>query len=352
MDLNNGNPLVSLITVNYNGRQYLPLLLESLKKLTYSPVEFILVDNASSDDSVDFVRRNYPHVKVIQNPENFMFARGNNEGIRAARGEIICLINNDVKADPDFLRILVDQFMKKPEMAAAQPKVLDLNDEDRFEYAGAAGGFIDRYGYPFMRGRLFFTLEKDTGQYNELSEIFWATGACFLIRKSVLEKIGLLDEDFRMHMEEIDLCWRMHLIGFRLFCVPAARVWHKGGGTLSSENPRKVYWNFRNNIFLLVKNLHLLNLIRIIPVRLLLDSVAFAREIISGNLPNALSIGKAYFWILSHPKIVLGKRRKVQNQRQLKDDKIFKLIYPGSIVWEYFVRGRKRFSDLKRINAL
>ncbi len=346
------NPLVSFITVTYNGRKFLPILFDSLDKLTYSPVELIMVDNASTDDSVDFVRRNYPMVKIIQNPENYMFARGNNEGIRVARGEIICLINNDVRIDPGFLSRIVDQFMKIPEMAACQPKVLDLNDPQRFEYAGAAGGFVDRYGYPFMRGRLFFTLEEDLGQYDDLQEIFWSSGACFFIRRSVLDQVGLLDEDFHLHMEEIDLCWRMHLRGFRIFCIPDARVWHKGGGTMASTNPRKLFWNFRNNIFLLVKNLQLINLLRIMPARLVLDGIALARELVSGKLKNAGSIISAYFWILTNLNTVFGKRREVQKARTENDSEIFRLVYPGSIVWEYFVKGRRKFSELKHLNSL
>ncbi len=352
MNQTSHNPLVSFITVNYNGKKYLRDLYDSLGRITYPRTELILVDNASADDSVNFVRENYPRVKIVQNPANYMFARGNNEGIKAATGEIICLINNDVKVDPAFLTVIVNAFNNKPELAACQPKVLDLNQPDHFEYAGAAGGFIDKYGYPFMRGRMFFDLETDQGQYDDNMEIFWSTGACFFIRKSVLDDLGILDEDFQMHMEEIDLCWRLHLHRYHIYCIPAAKVWHQGGGTLSSENPRKNYWNFRNNIFLLVKNLQMINLARIIIFRLFMDGIALTRELFRGKFKNGFSIGKAYVWILLHLPLLLRKRREIQQKRRAGDKEIFRLVYPGSIVWEYFIRGRKKFSQLTKLNSL
>lgn len=344
-------PLISLITVNYNGLHYLPGLYDSLSKQTYSPVEFIMVDNASSDGSVDYVKTHYPMVKVVQNSKNFMFAKGNNEGIKVAQGDIICLINNDVEVAPDFLLPIVKAFQEIPELAACQPKVRDLHKPHLFEYAGAAGGFIDRYGYPFMRGRLFFTVEEDRGQYDSILEIFWSTGACFFIRRSVIEQIGFLDEDFVMHMEEIDLCWRIHLQGYKIFCIPSSVVWHKGGGTLAPDNPQKTYWNFRNNIFLLVKNSGITNLIRFLIFRLGLDFTAFVWEILRGKFGNSWSILKAYMWIFLHFPLLIQKRQKNQKRRQVRDREIFRLVYPGSVVWEYFIRGRKKFSDLRRINT-
>jgi GT2 family glycosyltransferase len=310
----------------------------------------ILVDNASTDDSIKFVEEKFPEVIVVKNAENYLFAKGNNEGIRKARGEIICLLNNDVKVAPDFLDIIVQAFIQNQEMAACQPKVLDLNNPSRFEYAGASGGFIDKYGYPFMRGRIFYTLEDDMGQYDSQEEIFWCTGACFVIRRSILDCIGYLDEDFQMHMEEIDLCWRMHLNQFKIYCIPAAKVWHKGGGTLTTDNPRKIYWNFRNNIFLLVKNLEMFNLIRIILLRLLLDSVAVIREVLKANFQSTRAILMGYVWIILHISLIGRKRGEIQSKRKVRDTEIFRLIYPGSVVWEYFVMKRSKFSNLKKIN--
>jgi hypothetical protein len=352
MNKKTNQPLVSIITVNYNGLEYLPELYNSLRELTYKNCELILVDNASTDESVAFVQKHYPEVIVLENPDNYMFARGNNEGIKIARGEIICLLNNDVKVSPEFLEIIVREFSTNQNMSACQPKVLDLNQPDRFEYAGASGGYIDKYGYPFMRGRLFFTVEKDEGQYNTAQEIFWSTGACFFVRRPVLDKTGILDEDFRMHMEEIDLCWRLHLLGLKIYCVPEAKVWHKGGGTLSTDNPRKIYWNFRNNIFLLVKNLEMFNLFRIILFRLFLDGIAMTRELLKGKLKSALAILQGYGWIIMNFSLIRRKRRVVQSLRQVKDSQVFQLIYPGSIVWEYFIMKRQRFSELKNLSKM
>ncbi len=345
-------PLVSLITVNYNGLHYLKMLFASLRQLTYSPVEIILVDNASTDGSVEYTRRHFPEVKIVQNPENYMYARGNNEGIRVAQGEILCLINNDVEVDPGFLEPIVEAFQRDPQLAAAQPKILALDNREYFEYAGAAGGFLDRYGYPFLRGRLFFTTEKDEGQYDQPMHIFWASGAALFLRKSVLSQVGYLDEDFTLHMEEIDLCWRIHLHGYHIKCIPDSRIWHKGGGTLSAESPRKLYWNYRNNIFLLFKNSGSVNLVRLLSVRPVLDALALLGEFIKGNPGGALSIIRAYFWNLFHLSLLWRKRREVQKNRKVHESEIYRLIYPGSIVWEYFVRGRKRFRDLTRISFL
>jgi GT2 family glycosyltransferase len=346
----NSPPLVSLITVNYNGLKYLKNLYDSLYKLDYPMVELVMVDNASTDGSVDFMKIHYPEVLVIQNSHNYMFARGNNEGIKVARGEIIGLVNNDVEVAADFLNPIVKAFRELSELAACQPKVRDLTKPGLFEYAGAAGGFIDRYGYPFMRGRLFFTMEEDQGQYDKPLEIFWSTGACFFIRRSVINEIGLLDEDFVMHMEEIDLCWRMHLVGHKIFCIPASLVFHKGGGTLPADNPTKTYWNFRNNIFLLVKNAGIANLIRFLSFRLFLDFTALIWEVLRGKIRNSWSIIKAYLWILLHLPLLIRKRWNNQRKRKVTDQEIFRLVYPGSIVWEYFILDRKKFSELRKIN--
>lgn len=346
------NPLVSIVTVNYNGRDYLKILYDSLAKISYSPVELIMVDNASIDDSVDFVRKTYPHVKILQNTENLMFARGNNEGIKIASGEIICLLNNDVKVDPHFIEPIISAFNQYPEMAACQPKVLDLNKPNIFEYAGASGGFIDRYGYPFMRGRLFFSLEEDYGQYDNEIEIFWSTGASFFLRRSILDEIGNLDEDFVIHMEEIDLCWRIRLTGKKIFCIPNSKVWHRGGGTLSAEDPIKVYWNFRNNIFLLGKNLSVFNLIRILLIRLFLDLGALFFELLRGKIQNGFAILKAYIWIIFHFLKILKKRKGTQRLRKISDKEIFRLVYPGNIAIEYFILGRKSFAQLKNVKFL
>ena len=232
-------PLVSLITLNYNGKRYLKDFFESIRLLTYPNIEIIMVDNCSSDDSVAYVESNYPEVQILPNPENYMYARGNNEGIKIAKGKYFCILNNDVVVDPGFIEPAVQALEENDAVGAAQPKILAMQEKDRLEYAGACGGFIDVFGYPFLRGRLFFTTEKDQGQYDTPVGLFWASGACFFLRKEAVYDVGFFDEDFNLHQEEIDLCWRLRLMGWDIISLPQARIWHYVGGTLDQDSPRK-----------------------------------------------------------------------------------------------------------------
>lgn len=345
-------PLVSVVTLNFNGRRFLKGLFDSLRACTYPHLEILMVDNCSDDDSVAFVRENYPEVRIIENAENYMYSGGNNEGIRHARGKYICVLNNDVEVDPGFIEPVIEVLENDPEVGAAQSKLLGLQQRHMLEYAGACGGFIDWLGYPFLRGRVFFTTEEDQGQYDEPVEIFWASGACLFLRREAIEECGLLDEDFVMHQEEIDLCWRLHLRNWKIVCVPASRVWHYVGGTLDQQSPRKTYWNFRNNMFLLIKNLSLPGLLLRLPLRLPLDMVAMGVEFLKGHFTNGLAILKAYGWLLSHPGLILRKRREVQRLRRAPDREALRLMYPGSIVVEYFLLGRRKFSQLRRISRI
>jgi len=339
-------PLVSIITVNFNGLHYIKGLLESLSSITYPNTEIILVDNASTDGSVAYVRKHFPEVKIIENAENYFFARGNNIGIARAKGKYYCLINNDVKVDPGFLEPLVELCENHPDIGACQPKVLNMEKPREFEYAGAAGGYLDFLGYPFLRGRIFDSLEIDEGQYDDTVDIFWASGACLFLRAAAIEEGEVLDESFQMHMEEIDLSWRLHLWGWEIAYQPLSRVWHHGGGTLSQTSPQKMYWNFRNNIFLLVKNFSALNLILRLPVRLLLDIVAVFYELAKLQYRNALAIVRAYGWLISHIGLLVRKRWQNQKKRKFSDREVLSTIYPGSIVLEYFLLGRRKISQL------
>jgi GT2 family glycosyltransferase len=345
-------PLVSVITLNYNGRRFLRELFDSFRKCTYPNLEIIMVDNCSHDDSVAFVKENYPEVKILVNDRNYLFAGGNNRGFEIATGEYICVINNDVQVDPGFIEPMMDSFEKHPRMLAGQSKILSMQQRDVFEYAGSAGGFIDWLGYPFVRGRILFTIEKDYGQHDLPLKLFWASGACIFLRREVLSEIGNFDEDFGLHMEEIDLCWRILLAGGEIYSIPQSKIWHYVGGTLDQENPRKVYWNFRNNIFLLVKNLSLLNLLLRLPLRFPLDLLAFVVEILKRHFRSAFSIVRAYGWLLSHIPLILRKRREVQKGRKVSDRSVFRFVYPGSIIVEYFLAGRKTFTELGRYKQI
>lgn len=346
MDSRQLPPLVSVVTLNFNGKRFLQGLFESLERCTYPNLEIIMVDNCSDDQSVAFVREHFPAVKVVINEQNLMYAGGNNQGLKVAAGEFVCLINNDVDVDAGFIEPLVEAMREHPEIAAVQPKILAMQQRDYLEYAGACGGFVDFLGYPFLRGRLFFTTEKDSGQYDDPAELFWASGACLFLRKSALEEAGFLDEDFVMHMEEIDLCWRLRLLGWKIMAIPHARVWHHVGGTLDKDNPRKTYWNFRNNIFLLLKNLSAGNLWLRLPLRIPLDALAFTLELLKGHFANGLAIAKAYGWLVSHTGLMFRKRRENQRYRKLPDKAVLRKMYPGSVVFEYFILRRKAFSKL------
>lgn len=339
-------PLVSIVTLNYNGRRFLKGLFDSLRECAYPRLEIIMVDNCSGDGSVQFVEKNYPEVLIHQNDCNYLYAGGNNRGLAIAKGKYICVLNNDVAADPAFIAPVVEAFEKNPRLMAAQPKILSMQTPDFFEYAGSAGGFIDWLGYPFVRGRILLTMEQDRGQYDTPVHLFWASGACLFLRKEILSEVGNFDEDFGLHMEEIDLCWRILLAGGEIYSIPQSVIWHYGGGTLHQENPRKVYWNFRNNIFLLVKNLSLPNLLIRLPLRVPLDALAFAVELLKRHFRSAFSILKAYGWLLTHIPLMLRQRHIVQKGRKMADREALRCMYPGSIVFEYFLLGRKKFSEL------
>lgn len=339
-------PLLSILIVNFNGLKFLKTCFDSLRKCSYTNREIIFIDNCSTDDSVAFVRQNYPEVKIVQNKENYMFARGNNEGMKIARGKYVCLLNNDVEVHPGFIEPVIEAFEKHPAIGACQSKMLEMRNRSQLEYTGACGGFIDWAGYPFLRGRIMNETEPDTGQYDEPIPIFWGSGACLFLRREALGDAGLLDEVFELHMEEIDLCWRLRLTGWEIYSTPQSQIWHYGGGTLNHNDPVKIYYNFRNNIFMLAKNLHLVNLIIRLPIRFLLDTVAVIRSLLTLQFAMAAAILKGYGWLITHIGLIFLKRKEVQRQRKIEDKKVLQLLYPGSIVFEFFLLGKKRFSDL------
>jgi GT2 family glycosyltransferase len=323
--------------LNWNGETLLKRFMPSV--LQYSKgAQIYVVDNASTDNSVELLKRSFPEVTVVQNDKNLGFTGGYNNGLKSIEADIYCLLNSDVKVTENWLDPIMALFEKKREIAVIQPKILDLNRPDYFEYAGAAGGFVDKFGYPFCRGRIFQSLEKDEGQYDDVAEIFWATGACMFIRKTVFEELGGFDEDYFAHQEEVDLCWRAKNAGHKVFYVGQSAVYHLGGFTLKNSNPQKTFLNFRNSLYTIVKNLPTRSAFSIILSRLLLDGIAAVRFVFQLRARHAWAIFRAHLSFYGHFRTNYRKREKTN----------FLLnYYPvKSIVWSHFVHQVNNFNIL------
>lgn len=334
-------PSVAIVILNWNGKRYLQQFLPSVLASTYSNFQVVVIDNASTDDSVFFLKTQYPEVIVHVLSENFGFAKGYNEGLKLVAADYYMLLNSDVEVTPDWLQPMV-ALLKKDELnAACQPKLLAYHHRNTFEYAGAVGGWIDSLGYPFARGRIFDTCEVDEGQYDQESEVFWASGAALMIRKKVFDELNGFDEFFFAHQEEIDLCWRIHLAGYKIYCCPASIVYHVGGGTLPKGNSRKTFLNFRNNNIMLAKNLPLYQKCWKLPIRLSLDQVTAFKELIGGDKSYFIAVQKAHIAFL---KWLFSKHK--QSSRNQKSLEGIPGAYSGSIIWEYFIKGKKTFKQI------
>ena len=337
-------PKAAIVILNWNGRFFLEKFLPSVYNSTYPNLEFIVGDNGSTDDSVAFVQDFYPGIRVIRTGNNLGFAGGYNQVLQQVDADYYVLLNSDVEVTPDWLQPIIALMEKDTRIAATQPKVLNYHLRDTFEHAGAAGGYMDRFGYPFCRGRILNVLEKDEGQYDDACRIFWATGAAMVIRKPCWEQMGGFDADFFAHMEEIDLCWRLQSAGYTIWYCPEAIVYHVGGGTLNKENPYKTYLNFRNNLFMLQKNLPLARAILIIFIRFWLDLLAVIRFLAEGKSRDAQAVSKAHVSFFRYFRKTAAKRKQATSA-----DKIpVAGMYNGSIMWAFFIRGKKYFSDLQR----
>lgn len=328
----------AVVILNWNGRKLLEQFLPGVVLHSLSEAEVYVIDNASTDDSVAFINSCFPEVKVIQNPENKGYAGGYNAGLKQVDAEVYVLLNSDVEVTAGWLSPVVKAFKTHPRLAAAQPKILDYHNRDSFEYAGAAGGFIDKYGYPFCRGRIFNTLEKDEGQYDGLVEIFWASGACFFVRSSCFWEAGGFDEDYFAHQEEIDLCWWFFNTDYKVYCVGDSRVYHVGGGTLDAQSPKKTYLNFRNSLFNLQKHLPGDELFKSLFIRMLLDGLAGVQFLITFKVGHFFSILRAHFSFYTFLSKTSKKRGKL-----LKKKNFYKI---HSIVFAYFVKKIKKFNAL------
>ena len=282
----------AVIILNWNGcdmmRKFLPSVISNTPE-----AEIVVADNGSTDDSLKLLSEEFPTVNVLAFSENYGFAEGYNRAIEAVQNEYVVLLNSDVEVTENWLALMLGYMSAHPEVAACQPKLLSYIDRQKFEYAGAAGGYLDKYGYPFCRGRIFGTLESDTGQYDDIADLHWATGACLLVRRDIYIDCGGLDSRFFAHNEEIDLCWRMRLYGYRVVCLPDSVVYHLGGGTLPQGNPRKTFLNFRNNLLMLYKNLPESSLGNVMRWRCLLDYIAALQSLLTGNIADAKAIVRA-----------------------------------------------------------
>ncbi|WP_022834305.1 glycosyltransferase family 2 protein [Salisaeta longa] len=330
-------PRVSIIIVTWNGLDLLQQCLPSVVATTYPNVEIILADNASADGSIPWVRTAFPDVRIVQHPDNWLFARGNNAAVQRATGRYLLFLNNDVEVPPGWLDPLVEAMEAQPTLGAVQPKLLQYDRRDRFEYAGAAGGFIDRLGYPFTRGRVFDTMEPDRGQYDTPRDVFWATGAACMVRRAAFDAVGRFDERFEMHMEEIDLCWRLWRAGYRVRALPSSTVYHIGGASLPQGTPRKIYYNFRNSLLMLYKNLPPARWARVFPQRVALDGIAAARMLLQGEAAGARAVVRAYRDAHRLRSYYTPPRRSA-----------VRMPYRRLIAADYFLRGLRTFDALPR----
>lgn len=327
---------IAVVILNWNGVKLLEQFLPSVIK--YSPEAIIYVaDNASTDNSVDYVKEHFPEVKIIQNTGNFGFAKGYNEALQFVEEDIYTLVNSDIEVTENWLEPISTLFKSEPETAIIQPKILDFKNKEYFEYAGAGGGFIDKYAFPFCRGRIFETLEKDNGQYNDTTSIFWASGACFFIRKEVYRNLNGFDPDFFAHQEEIDLCWRATNNNHVVKYCGQSTVYHVGGATLDAENPRKTFLNFRNSLWMMLKNLPSGKLFPVLFIRLAFDGIAGVRFLLQGKPKHLFAVLQSHFYFYLYLPKFLKKRQLLQKENYYKIN---------SIVYRYFIKNGRVFADL------
>ena len=335
---------VAIVILNWNGakmlRQYLPGVIQHSRE----EAAIYVADNASSDESVTLMREQFPECTLIQLEKNWGFAEGYNKALAQIDAEYYLLLNSDIEVTPHWLTPMISYMDAHPEVAACQPKLRAIADRQMFEYAGASGGYLDRFGYPFCRGRLFDSVEKDEGQYDDTREVLWATGAALLVRARIYNKVGGLDARFFAHNEEIDMCWRIRLQGYRVWCIPESVVYHVGGGTLPKGNPMKTFLNFRNNLTMLYKCLPDSQLRYVMRWRWFLDYLAaWETLIVNRNLGDFKAIYRARRAFKRWKKDFIADRREIQQgrtEKEVPEQRHF------SLLWQYYVKGRKRFTDL------
>lgn len=339
------NPRIAIVILNWNGAKLLQQFLPSVMEFSRGEFcEIIVADNGSGDESLSVLKNQFPEVTLLDLKQNYGFALGYNEALKQIEADYFVILNSDVEVTQGWLDAPIRIMKEDKTIAAVQPKILSYQQKTHFEYAGAAGGFIDRFGYPFCRGRIFDQVEEDTGQYDSVMDIFWATGACMFVRADLFHEAGGFDAAFWAHMEEIDLCWRLKNLGYRIVYTPESKVYHLGGGSLAYDNPRKLFLNFRNNLWLLYKNLPGNQLFFILLVRMILDGIAALKLVGDRNFNGIKSVLKAHYHFYRSLNELHRRRMKVLRNKKFRKPAE---MLSRSIVFQYYVRKRKRFSDIK-----
>jgi len=336
--------LISIVILNWNGAGFLEKFLPTLVKCTGHPeAEIVVADNGSTDHSMEIMEKEFPSIRTLRLEKNHGFSGGYNRALEQIDARYFLLLNSDIEVTEGWLDPLLKAMQDNPRVAACTPKILSYHRKSHFEYAGAAGGFIDRFGYPFCRGRIFDAMEEDRGQYDQSTEIFWGTGACLLVRSDLWKKVGGLDEQFFAHMEEIDLCWRLKSMGHVILSVPSSTVFHVGGGTLERGHPMKTFLNFRNNLLLLYKNLPPKQRVITLFIRMIFDGISALRFLLQGACKDFWAVLRAHraFYGMKSSYRGINKKNKTG-----KNNVIVSEIYPGSIVADFFLLGKKSFEQL------
>ena len=336
MDYNLSN--IGIVILNYNGEELLKMFLPYIIKYS-SQSNIYIIDNSSNDKSIDFIKKNFKKVKIIELKKNYGYSKGYNIGLTKINDEILCLINNDVKVTQNWLKPILDFYNRNNKAGILQPHIMSFLNKNKFEYAGAAGGFIDKLGYPFCKGRLFNHIENNNKQYDINSQIFWASGSCFFIKKSLFKSLNGFDEDFFAHQEEIDLCWRAKINGIEIWSIYSSKVYHLGGGTINYNNSKKTFLNHRNNLLMLIKNLPENLFYRILIKRFFLDLIASFWHLLNLRPKHSFSIIKAYACL-----IYLYNRIK---KRRIKSNNYNKYFVINNLPYNYFIKGLKKYTDLK-----
>lgn len=329
----------AVVILNWNGKKFLKEFLPGVIENSKGHAEVIIADNASSDGSMEYLQQYHPEIRIIRFDRNHGFATGYNLALEEIQADYYVLLNSDIQVTENWIPPVLELMEKDPLIAACQPKIRSFHEPEKFEYAGAAGGFIDRYGYPFCRGRLFQSVEDDHGQYDDTREVFWATGACMFVRAKCYHEVGGLDDHFFAHMEEIDFCWRLKNTGYKVMFCPGSIIYHIGGGTLPKNNARKTYLNIRNNIIMLYKNLEPDQLWKVFATRIVLDWIAAIKFLVDGGFKDMWAVARAHMHIIRNLQKLRKKREKIPHHRVSG-------IYWGNVVGEHYLKGKKKFTDL------